>query len=93
MKKILMVLIILAYAFTAQAGGYMLDGVYETGASVGVKNNTLANRHTVGVWYTDANTSISALVVELQGSSDPWETTDANSHWFTLAEHTFALGS
>lgn len=72
----------------------LLDGVDATGASkqwyFGVDQSAI--QHTVSCYYTDANASISALVITIEGSID-LNTVDASgAHWFTIATHTFTAG-
>jgi len=89
MKKLLMAIMILAIGSYAWAGGQLLlNGVSATGAGDGQLIGT-TEKHTVSVYYTDANASISALVVAFQASNDPASVTDANAHWYTVASHTF----
>jgi hypothetical protein len=89
MKKLLMVFIFtLLLTGLALARNPILNGEYTTGETDGV-TVTLWPRHTVSVYYTDADTSISALSVALEGSIDGPEVTDANASWGVLATHVF----
>ena len=71
----------------------LLDGVAATGASAKsftIHDEDIPNMHTVAVYYTDANASISALVVTLEGSTDRPDVADGSAHWFTLGTLTFS---
>ncbi len=87
--KTIVLLSILLISGTAFADSkLLLNGVDVTGASGEIAfDSKVSTNHTVQCYYTDANASISALVLELQGSISP--KSDATAKWFTIAEHTF----
>lgn len=47
------------------------------------------HQHTVTVEITDANGSVSALLIDLEASDDGRGVTDANAKWYSLNTHTF----
>lgn len=61
----------------------LLDGVEATGASTAVKSGVAT--HSVQVNYTNSGGSVTALVVDLEGSVD-------NVTFSQLASHTFSAG-
>lgn len=67
----------------------LLDEATATGASASIFLHAVTSKHTVSCYYTDANASITALTIKLQGSDDNRGIADANAHWYDLAEHTF----
>lgn len=68
----------------------LLNGVAATGASSSVFLHKAKSEHTCTCYYTDANASISALVIKLQGSDDNKGVADASAHWYDLQTYTFA---
>lgn len=68
---------------------YLLDGVAVTGASLPKHLHQGNVNHTVACHYIDANGSISALTLVLEGSIDPPGVADADLNWFSLATHEF----
>ena len=67
----------------------LLDGVSATGTSSVIRHTNAPDKHTVACYYTDANASISALTIALEGSIDKHSVEDADAHWFALASHDF----
>ena len=89
MKKLLFIFVcILIVCTPCLARSPLLSGVAATGASKGVTLSDFSSTHTVEVYYTDANASITVLTVDLEGSIDPSRTADASAHWFQLASYT-----
>jgi hypothetical protein len=73
--------------FPVQAEQVLLNGVSATGAGPTLSINSPFRDHTVDIYYTDADTSITAIVVELQGCIIE---DISNCRYYTLAEHTFS---
>ena len=91
MKKALIFVLVLLVAFTAYAAPKsinLLNGATATGAGpASIINDPGFKDHTVMMYYTDADSGISAVVVELQGCII--DEALSGCKWFTLAEHTF----
>ena len=68
----------------------LLDAATAAGASNSVVLNAPVSNHTVECTYVDANASISAVTIKLQGSLDDRGVTDGNANWYDLATHTFS---
>ena len=50
-----------------------------------VKPQNVVTQHGVHTWFTDDDTAITALVIDLEGTID-------GQHWFQLARHTYDAG-
>ncbi len=61
----------------------LLSGVYQTGVSNAHDLAGTVKAHTVSVVFTDADTSITVLVVDLEGTID-------GTNWYVLASHTLS---
>lgn len=61
-------------------------------ASEGIFLAHVRHQHTVSVVLTDANASVSALLIDLEASDDGRGVTDANANWYILNTHTFSGG-
>ncbi len=92
MKKLFLVLMcILALTGAAFAGDLLINGAVATGESwpVQFNANEIPDKHTISCYYTDANSSVSAVTIDVEGANDPYTTTNANAHWYQLASHEF----
>jgi hypothetical protein len=93
MKKLFLILIAILFLSVPVLAEerLLLNGVDATGASkqwyFGTDQSAI--QHTVSCYYTDANASITALVITLEGSIDLDNIDASSAHWFTLATHTF----
>lgn len=67
----------------------LLNAVTATGPGSSIFLQEKQEDHTVQIEYIDANASISALVVNLEGSLDGRDIPDASAQWFVLDTYTF----
>ena len=67
----------------------MIDQAVAPGAGPSKKLRRTVESHSVDCFFVDANTSITALVVDLEMSLDPGSINDVNAHWYQMARHTF----
>lgn len=85
-KRILLTIALtLGIATSAYAGMETLVAVDTTGAGKTLEVRYVPDVHILECHYTDANASISALVVDLEGSLD-------KTYWYQLSQHTFTAG-
>lgn len=70
----------------------LLDAVAVVGASVQEHFIEPVENHTIFAKVVDANTSISALTITLEGSPDPQSILDASAEWITVDTHAFSGG-
>jgi hypothetical protein len=68
----------------------MLDGVEATGASASIFPKKVVKDHTVACYYIDADSSVTAVTVNLEASDDNRGVADADAHWYTLASYSLA---
>jgi len=81
-KAFLFVCVLLLLASPCFAATTLLEDAVATGVGESTQVNQVKN-HTVACYYTDANSSITALSVVLQGTID-------NTNWYDLATHSFS---
>jgi len=67
----------------------LLDAVTAIGAGPSIFLSRTRKHHTVQVSVVDADTSISALVIDLEGSLDNRGVIDVNAKWSQMSRHTF----
>lgn len=70
----------------------LLDAVTATGAGNSIFLSRTKRNHTVQATVVDANASISSLVIDLEGTLDGRDVTDANATWAQMNRHTFSAG-
>ena len=70
----------------------LLDAVTATGAGNGIFLSHTKTNHTVQATFVDADTSISTLVIDLEGSLDDRGIADGSATWAQMARHTFSAG-
>ncbi len=68
----------------------LLNGVTTTGVSQSIFLAKVVQDHTVSCYYTDEDSSITALTIALEGSDDPRSVSDSDAHWYQLASHIFS---
>ena len=89
MKKWIMSFVIMLLVFGAAQAADFTFGTATTGTSDTITLNGLFEDFTVECFYVDANASISAVTVVLQGAID---TNKRLGQWHDLATHEFVAG-
>jgi hypothetical protein len=86
--------ILVVLSFRAWAGAAdsfrcpaLLYEVVATGAGAGCTHPHVASIHTVVIHFIDADSSVSAVTVDLEGSISGENISDADAKWFQLATH------
>lgn len=85
-KRLLIITVIVLFStFPAYGGQDLLVAVDSTGAGNSKKVRYIPDVHVVECHYTDANTSITALTVDFEGSIN-------KTNWYQLSQHEFSGG-
>lgn len=81
-----------AYSYARTDTVTLLNGVTATGAGEGIRLDNENMYHTISTFFVDANSSVSAVVIRLEGCNDPRSVSDTSAHWVTLQTLTYTAG-
>jgi hypothetical protein len=67
----------------------LIDQAVVVGPGHSIRLPVVTNDHTVECFYTDDNSSVTAVILDLETSFDPPEINDADAKWYRMQRHTF----
>ena len=67
----------------------LINQAVAVGPGQSIRLPVVTNDHSVECFYTDPNTSVTVVVVDLETSFDPPEINDSNAKWYRMQRHTF----
>jgi len=70
----------------------LIDQAAAAGAGQSIRLPVATNDHSLEVFFVDADTSITAITVDIEMSFDPPGINDAAAKWYQMAQHIFTAG-